>query len=105
MPAAGGIESLVRRDRAMVAAGLAGITGLSWVYLLHLTAGMEGVSGGMQAMAMAGLRPWSRTDVVLMFVMWVVMMVAMMTPSAAPMILLYAAIARPIAMLSGFMSR
>ena len=30
--------------------------------------------------------PWSVSDIILLFVMWAVMMVAMMTPSAAPMV-------------------
>lgn len=97
MPAAERIEALARRDRAMVGAGLAVMTALSWGYLLHLAdgmGGMGGLPGTMDAMAMPGLRPWSMIDFVVMFVMWAVMMVAMMTPSAAPMILLYAAVAR-----------
>ena len=38
-------------------------------------------------------RPWSWLDAWLMFLMWAVMMVAMMLPSASPMILLYQRIA------------
>jgi len=38
--------------------------------------------------------PWSPTQAALMFAMWWIMMVAMMTPSAAPMVLLFAAIKR-----------
>jgi predicted metal-binding membrane protein len=38
--------------------------------------------------------PWSRGYFAFMLVMWIVMMIGMMTPSVAPMILLYAAIAR-----------
>lgn len=87
MPLTVAIETLVRRDRLLVAAGLASITGLAWLYLLNLAPGMEN-------MAMPALRPWTATDFALTFVMWAVMMVAMMTPSAAPMILLHAAIIR-----------
>jgi predicted metal-binding membrane protein len=90
MPGTGAIEALMRRDRFMGAAGLAGIAGLAWVYLFYLAAGMD----SMRMMAMPALRPWSAADFVFMFLMWAVMMVAMMTPSAAPMILLHAAIAR-----------
>ncbi len=89
MQVTGAIAALARRDRLMVAAGLAAITGLAWVYLVSLAAGTD----AMQAAAMPALRPWSAADALLMFAMWAVMMVAMMTPSAAPMILLYAAIA------------
>jgi predicted metal-binding membrane protein len=45
-------------------------------------------------MAMPHLQTWTTVDVVLMCVMWMVMMVAMMVPSAAPMILMYATMHR-----------
>jgi len=40
------------------------------------------------------LRPWHAIDFALTFLMWAVMMVAMMLPSTAPTLVLYAAIAR-----------
>ena len=45
-------------------------------------------------MAMAQAKPWSVLDFVLIFLMWAVMMVGMMLPSATPMILLYATVTR-----------
>jgi predicted metal-binding membrane protein len=45
----------------------------------------------MAEMGMAMDVPWTVTDAALTFVMWTVMMVAMMTPSAAPVFLLFAA--------------
>jgi len=45
-------------------------------------------------MVMPQTQAWSVTDLALTFVMWAVMMVAMMTPSAAPMILMFAGINR-----------
>lgn len=48
----------------------------------------------MADMAMPHPQPWEFADVLLLFVMWAVMMVAMMTPSAAPMILMFAMIHR-----------
>jgi predicted metal-binding membrane protein len=88
MPPAKTIEALARRDRTLVAVGLAGIVALSWLYLVTLASGTDGMA------AMPALRPWSIADALLMFVMWSVMMAAMMIPSAAPMILLHAAIIR-----------
>lgn len=100
------VEAVARRDRLVVAAGLAVLTALGWTYLLVLAAQMGGMEAAMPAemptgsggemgqMAMPAFRPWSAADVALTFVMWAVMMVAMMTPGAAPMILLYAAVAR-----------
>jgi len=40
------------------------------------------------------MQGWGAVDFLLMFVMWAVMMVAMMTPSAAPMILTYSRVNR-----------
>lgn len=82
--------SLPRRDRIAVLAGLGGVTVLAWVYLVWMARGM----GAMAAMDAMQLRPWSGIDFLLMFLMWAVMMVGMMVPSAAPMTLVYAAVAR-----------
>ena len=45
-------------------------------------------------MAMPMLQQWRAADLVLLFVMWLVMMVAMMVPSATPMLLMFATIVR-----------
>jgi predicted metal-binding membrane protein len=92
---------ILRRDRLPAFAGLVGVTVLSWLYLVWLAAGlsdMGGMAGGemsdmsadaMAGMAMPALHAWTAGYFVLMFLMWSVMMVGMMLPSAAPMILLY----------------
>ena len=94
MNAATTLELLLRRDRLVVAAGLAGVILLCWAYLL-LGAGMPMDPMSMGG-AMAGLAPmvWSPSYALLMVIMWAVMMAAMMLPSAAPMILLFATIDR-----------
>jgi predicted metal-binding membrane protein len=91
MSGASALEHVLRRDRAVVVGGLIGVILLSWVYLLR-GAGMDMHAMGGMAMPMA--TPWSPGHFALMAVMWAVMMAAMMLPGAAPMILLYAAIAR-----------
>ena len=89
------LEYVLKRDRVAVLAGLAGVTSVAWIYLLVLAAGMAEMPASMgEAMAMVQARPWTALDFVLMFVMWSVMMVGMMVPSAAPMILLFATISR-----------
>ena len=90
---------LLRRDRLPPFLGLVGVAVLAWAYLVWLVAAMGdmpgmGAMGGMAGDAMAGmampqLAAWSAADWVLMFLMWAIMMVGMMLPSAAPMILLY----------------
>jgi predicted metal-binding membrane protein len=97
MTAASALERVLKRDRLLVSVGIVGVTALAWAYLFLLAAdmGKMDVSGAMgSGMAMAQAKPWSLLDFALMFIMWAVMMVAMMLPSASPMILLYATVAR-----------
>src|SRR3984893_13516015 len=97
------LEIILRRDRIIVAAALAALTALAWTYVLWLAADMD--MGGMEVngfrMVPAGMRimapalaQWPAIGLVYVFAMWVVMMVGMMTPSAAPMILIYARVGR-----------
>ena len=95
---------MLRRDRVVVATALAAITALAWAYLIWLTgrsgmamADMPGMN--MQGTDMQGLAPgpWDAVALTLGFAMWAVMMVGMMTPSAAPMILIYARVGRQAA--------
>ena len=89
----GAVEAVLRRDRAVVLAGLAGLSALAWAYLLVLARRMPH-EDMMMAMAMPHMQTWGATEVFLTWVMWAVMMVAMMTPSAAPMILTFAVLNR-----------
>jgi predicted metal-binding membrane protein len=111
-------EDLLKHDRAVVVAALVFVIAISWLYLLA-GAGMgmsafemsslsmaigasRGSSMGLpmtdamgQAMvAMATPADWTWAYAFLMFGMWWVMMIAMMLPSAAPMILLFALVNR-----------
>lgn len=84
-------ETVLRRDRAVVIVGLVAVTAIAWVYTLHLTRDMTGMSMEMPAPT---VRVWGTMDFVLTFAMWTVMQVAMMTPSATPMILVFAVFSR-----------
>ena len=93
------LESLLKRDRAIVLAGLAGLTLLAWAYLLYEARAMSGMAGGMglnvgREMAMPQRQSWGLLDLFLLFVMWTVMMVGMMVPTAAPTVLLFARVNR-----------
>ncbi len=81
------LEAVVKRDRLVVVTALIAVIALSWAYLL------AGAGMGMADMAMTPA-VWTPGYAVLMFFMWWVMMVAMMLPSAAPMILVFATINR-----------
>lgn len=75
------------RSRLLVPASLVVVTALCWAYLLLLGARMHEMNSPL-AMPMSA--SWTRTDAVLMWTMWAVMMAGMMLPSAAPMITAYA---------------
>jgi predicted metal-binding membrane protein len=88
------LSGLLRHDRGIAIGALAAVTAAAWAYLL-LGAGIEMEMmdmGGGQLMAM--LPEWTPHYAALIFVMWVVMMAAMMLPSAAPTILLVDALFR-----------
>jgi predicted metal-binding membrane protein len=118
------LEALLRRDRMIVAASIATLAAISWIYIFWLAAtmyidsmsmpGMDATmpmdpgmtmhdmdtgdevrAGGLEALlGPSSPRPWTAVEVLLALTMWVVMMVGMMLPSATPMILLYAHVGR-----------
>ncbi len=89
------LEQILRRDRAVVIAAILIIAAISWAYTVYLAETGMGMGDGMgMSMAMADMRSWSVADFGLMFGMWAVMMVAMMAPSAAPMLLMFAVVNR-----------
>ncbi len=87
------LEQAHRRDRAVVIAAIVIIAAIAWAYTFYLSGTGMGMGDGM-GMTMADMRSWSAADFGLMFAMWAVMMVAMMAPSAAPMLLMFAAVNR-----------
>jgi predicted metal-binding membrane protein len=84
---------VLRRDRIIVLAGLISVAALAWAYTVYLAHDMGNMHMGM-GMAMPKMQSWSLMDFVSMFLMWAVMMVAMMVPTAAPMILIFANVNR-----------
>jgi predicted metal-binding membrane protein len=90
-----------RRERWVILGGLAAITASAWVYLVvdaqRMSGGMTGRSMDRAMQSMAHTQAWTPTEFGLRLVMWAVMMVAMMAPTAAPMTLVYAAVARKAA--------
>jgi len=84
------IEWIARHERIVVMAALGAVVVLAWGLLLAGTAVDMPHDGAAEHASHAG--PLGRFLAV--FVMWAVMMVAMMLPSAAPVILLFAALMR-----------
>lgn len=93
-----GVDAVLRRERAVLAGGLGALVVLAWAYL------WAGAGTGMSAwdMTAATLFPHRLPPVLgamatpwlLVAAMWWIMMVAMMTPSAAPLALLYGTVLR-----------
>src|SRR5258707_8606818 len=83
-------ELALKRDRVVILAGLVVLTGLAWIYLRYLAQSMA--SPMSSEMMMGEMHRWGAVDLGLAFTMWAVMMMAMMVPSATPMILLFAKI-------------
>ena len=83
------LERLLQGDRLIAAAGLVLLTFLGWTYLVGVNYGPW-----LSLMAMPMRHAWQLSDVLLTLVMWTVMMVAMMTPSVAPVVLLTATVER-----------
>ena len=119
MVAAPAFEQLLKRDRVITLAGLAALCMLAWLYIIagaglgmsawetttltlfpHLQAhdtmpSMPGMDSAMDMRATSPTRPaWGLAHWALMIAMWWIMMIAMMTPNAAPAILLYARVHR-----------
>lgn len=97
-PSGGGLQAAVgslatrvlQHERLLVATLLLGVIAASWAYLLR-GAGTLQEMGGMVMPMSSG--PWDAGHAAVMLGMWVAMMTAMMLPSAAPMILLFATVA------------
>ena len=83
------LKQALRHDRWLVLLALLLVSALALGYTAWLATGFD-----MSAMMSPEFQPWSTRHFAFMLAMWVVMMIGMMTPSVAPMILIYAAIAR-----------
>jgi len=86
--------ALAARERVFLWGGLTALTFLAWLYLVWMPMPADGGAMEHMGMVMVAAHGWTLHDALLMFAMWAVMMVAMMTPSAAPTITMYARIAK-----------
>ena len=86
-------EAVLKRDRFIVMLSLVGIILLAWVYTIYLTRVM-GLSEISLEIVSPHAQAWTQATFTLNFLMWTVMMIAMMTPTAAPMLLFYTKIGR-----------
>lgn len=80
------MEAILSRDRTIVLVGIGALTFVSWFYTIQMSLDLSHVAMGHHGHAHEG---FSYT-----FIMWAVMMIAMMTPTATPMLLTFARINR-----------
>jgi predicted metal-binding membrane protein len=78
------LAAALKRDRMIIAFGLAGVATLSWTYLIYMDWGMRHMDVGMDMVIMPAMQHWTAWDLVLVSLMWVIMMVAMMVPHCQP---------------------
>jgi predicted metal-binding membrane protein len=74
-------------EKPFVIAGLAGVIACAWAYLIPASLDMYGRMDGAAAWMMEAT--WDARYLLLIFLMWAAMMVAMMLPSALPTILIF----------------
>jgi predicted metal-binding membrane protein len=84
----------LKKDRFIVISGLLVICILSWLYIIYLYRQMEVMNMDALFFAMPMTPSWTIADFALLFLMWLIMMIAMMTPAAAPLILIFAMVNR-----------
>jgi predicted metal-binding membrane protein len=100
------LEGALRHDRLIIIAALGILALLAWADLVWLANDMS--MGGMdmtgfrmipagQGLMMPASAPWQPIEFGYVLAMWTVMMIGMMTPSATPMILIYARVGRQAA--------
>jgi predicted metal-binding membrane protein len=101
-------ETVLRRERRIVAAGLVAIVMLAWLYVItgagtgmsvremtRLAVAPGSFGDGMPvSMSMPMPTEWTPAYWALMLLMWWIMMIAMMVPSAAPTVLLFGRVTR-----------
>jgi predicted metal-binding membrane protein len=91
------MKTIFKRDRLIILAALTGLALLAWSYMILEAHTMyhTGVCccAGMK-MSGPDTSAWNTATLIPLFLMWAEMMVAMMIPSAAPMILTFAMVQR-----------
>jgi predicted metal-binding membrane protein len=99
-PSSPSLASLLAHEHRIGAACLAALCALAWWWLARMPGPADPPAGGMIMADMVGMASsgppdvWSLAYLGPAALMWTIMMIAMMLPSASPMILLHAALSR-----------
>lgn len=82
-------DAVFKRDRRIVLTALTAITVLTWVHMYQMSPSTALTIDAAVCSAPTGTA-WNLQSLLLAFLMWNVMMVGMMIPTASPMILMFA---------------
>ena len=82
------------REYLIVGGGLAGLAVIGWAYIVYMAWAMNHMGLVDMWMPPVASEPWAYTDFIWLFVMWVVVMTAMMVPSVVPMVMVFTAVNR-----------
>jgi predicted metal-binding membrane protein len=86
------LESAIRHERVALTVVLLALPLVAWSWIVAMARDMYGSMAGASAWMMT--TQWDARHLLLLWVMWAVMMAAMMLPSATPLVLLYGQAAR-----------
>ena len=85
----------LKRDQLFILIGVFALAALSWAYIINLSSMSSNPANSMiESVAMPQMSQWNIKDAMAAAIMWSVMMLAMMLPSAMPMILVFSAVNR-----------
>lgn len=79
---------VIRREQTVIVAVVIALTAAAWAHIVGMTHDTVELTGGVVGPVMS----CCGVDLTLTFIMWVVMMVGMMLPSAVPMILAFTSV-------------
>lgn len=92
MTGSSALEAAIRRDRIVVLTAALALSAAAFLFTYRLGVVIDG--DRMARMFGPLSERWGVADIILVWFMWAAMMIGMMTPSAAPMVLLYARVGR-----------
>lgn len=88
-------QTYMTRDHFIVYSGLTALFLIAWGYMAYMGWAMQHMDVvDMWMPPMADARAWQFYDFWMLFVMWTIMMIAMMTPSILPMVSLYVTVSK-----------
>lgn len=85
-PAMRNILPSIPRLGAKAGAALLFVSVIAWIYVVYMAYGMQNMNHGAEMLLMPAMQGWGARDLALVFLMWTLMMVAMMLPSASSML-------------------